>query len=179
MRLESEVPLGVFLSGGLDSSAVVAYCHEAGLDPLKTFTVAFDRPEWDESADAQRIAAHFRTDHHELRLSEHELSSTFAETVDAIARHCDEPFGDASAIPTYHISRLARQHVTVILSGDGGDELFAGYSSYRGALFAQQYRKRLPYWLGRHVLPAAVSALSRLPIGSVRYKTATCAASPS
>ncbi|QEG38978.1 asparagine synthase (glutamine-hydrolyzing) [Roseimaritima ulvae] len=164
LRLHSEVPLGVFLSGGLDSSAVVAYASAAGLKPLKTFTIGFDRDEWDESEDAQAVAAHYGTEHHLLRLSEAELGDRFADTLQAVIRHCDEPFGDASAIPTYHISQLARQHVTVILSGDGGDELFAGYSSYRGALFAQAYRRRLPYWLGRYVLPAlATTAAHVLP----------------
>lgn len=170
IRLQSEVPLGVFLSGGLDSSAVVAYASEAGLKPLKTFTIGFDRPEWDESADARRIAQHFDTDHRELRLSEADLSATFGETLNAIVRHCDEPFGDASAIPTYHISRLAREHVTVILSGDGGDELFAGYNSYRGAVFAQTYRRLLPFWLGGRVLPGLAGAVARWLPQRQRYR---------
>lgn len=170
IRLHSEVPLGVFLSGGLDSSAIVAYASQAGLKPLKTFTIGFDREEWDESDDAERVARHFDTEHHLLRLSESELSATFADTLGAITRHCDEPFGDASAIPTYHISRLAREHVKVVLSGDGGDELFAGYSSYRGALFAQSYRRWIPYWIGRHVLPGMVNAASRVLPGRQRYQ---------
>lgn len=166
IRLQSEVPLGVFLSGGLDSSAVVAYAHKAGLDPLKTFTIGFDRPESDESEDAELIAKHFGTQHHLLRLEEQELSSSFESTLNAIIHHCDEPFGDASAIPTYHVSKLAREHVTVILSGDGGDELFAGYTSYRGALFAQKYRRALPYAIGRHGLPGVAGAVSRcMPLG--------------
>lgn len=170
VRLASEVPLGVFLSGGLDSSAVVAYAHAAGLHPLKTFTIGFDRREWDESADAERVAKHFGTEHHQLRISEADLRRSFDDTLQRIVGHCDEPFGDASAIPTYHVSRLAREHVTVILSGDGGDELFAGYSSYRGALFAQRYRRLLPYALGRHVLPGMVSTCSRVLPGSLRYQ---------
>ena len=170
VRLKSEVPLGVFLSGGLDSSAIVAYSHRAGLDPLKTFTVAFDRREWDESEDAQRVAKHFGTEHHTLQLSEATMRESFIDTLEAITHHCDEPFGDASAIPTYHISRLAREHVTVVLSGDGGDELFAGYSSYRGALFAQRYRRLLPHLIGRHVLPGMASAVSKVLPGGSRYK---------
>ncbi|MFK7734814.1 MAG: asparagine synthase (glutamine-hydrolyzing) [Pirellulaceae bacterium] len=170
VRLQSEVPLGVFLSGGLDSSAVVAYAHEAGLRPLKTFTVGFDRAEWDESADAKRIADHFGTEHHLLRLNEGFLRDSFEQTLTDIIYHCDEPFGDASAIPTHHVSRLAREHVTVILSGDGGDELFCGYSSYRGALFGQKYRRLLPAWLGQGVLPRAAQMASRVAPGSLRYK---------
>ena len=169
-RLESEVPLGVFLSGGLDSSAVVAYAHRAGLNPMQTFTIAFDRAEWDESDDALRVAKHFGTDHHVMELTESAMRDSLIETLEAITYHCDEPFGDASAIPTYHVSRMAREHVTVILSGDGGDELFAGYTSYRGALFAQRYRSLLPQWLGRHVIPGSASFFSNCFGGSLRYK---------
>ncbi len=169
-RLHSEVPLGVFLSGGLDSSAVVAYAHEAGLKPLKTFTIGFDRAEWDESDDARRVAEHFGTEHHLLRISEADLRNSFETTLQSVIAHCDEPFGDASAIPTYHVSRLAREHVTVILSGDGGDELFAGYSSYRGALFAQQYRRYLPFVIGRHVLPTVARGAAGMLPGKWHYQ---------
>ncbi|MCA9193634.1 MAG: asparagine synthase (glutamine-hydrolyzing) [Planctomycetales bacterium] len=170
IRLQSEVPLGVFLSGGLDSSAIVAYAHEAGLRPIKTFTVGFDRSEWDESADALSVSKHFGTEHHPLHLSECGLRESFENTLCQIIAHCDEPFGDASAIPTWHISRLAREHVTVILSGDGGDELFAGYSSYRGALFAAQYRKWIPHSVGRYVLPGLTQYLSYGLRGSLRFQ---------
>jgi asparagine synthase (glutamine-hydrolysing) len=169
-RLESEVPLGVFLSGGLDSSAVVAYAHRAGLSPIKTFTVAFDKPEWDESADALRVSEHFKTDHHVLQLSESQMRESFLETLESVTYHCDEPFGDPSAIPTYHISKLAREHVTVILSGDGGDELFAGYNSYRGALFAESYRRILPGFVGQQLLPGVASWLSRLLPSPLNYR---------
>src|SRR5204862_57428 len=155
IRLMSEVPLGVFLSGGLDSSAVVAYAHKAGLRPLKTFTIGFDRPEWDESRDAQVVADHFKTDHHVLRLNEADLKAHLPETVVSLVRHFDEPFGDSSSLPTYYVSKLARQHVTVILSGDGGDELFLGYTSHQGVRFASYYQ-RLPSWLNRGILPASL-----------------------
>jgi asparagine synthase (glutamine-hydrolysing) len=116
------------------------------------------------------VASHYGTEHHLLRLNEAELGDSFADTLQAVIRHCDEPFGDASAIPTYHISRLAREHVTVILSGDGGDELFAGYSSYRGVLFAESYRRRVPYWLGRHVLPAIAGAAAQVLPGRRHFQ---------
>ncbi|XZE54983.1 asparagine synthase (glutamine-hydrolyzing) [Planctomycetaceae bacterium SH139] len=170
VRLESEVPLGVFLSGGLDSSGVVALCHQAGLSPLKTFTVGFDRPEWDESADAQAVADHFRTEHHVLRLSEQDMRRSFESTLRAVVHHCDEPFGDASAIPTFHISKLAREYVTVILSGDGGDELFAGYSSYRGALFAKRYRQLLPDIIGGKILPGTMQWIADHLTSDRRYQ---------
>lgn len=165
IRLMSEVPLGVFLSGGLDSSTVVAYAHRAGLRPLKTFTVGFDRPEWDESSDAQAVADHFQTEHHRLYLREQDLKEKLPETVLTLVRHFDEPFGDSSSLPTFYVSRLARQYVTVILSGDGGDELFLGYSSFRGIRFSELYQ-RLPAWLNRQVLPALARAGTRyLPAG--------------
>lgn len=165
IRLMSEVPLGVFLSGGLDSSTVVAYAHKAGLRPLKTFTIGFDRSEWDESSDAQAVANHFQTDHHVLHLSENNLKAHLPETVLSLVHHFDEPFGDSSSLPTYFVSKLARQHVTVILSGDGGDELFLGYTSHQGIKFADYYQ-RLPGWLNRQILPALARAgVACLPPG--------------
>ena len=165
IRLMSEVPLGVFLSGGLDSSTVAAYAQRASGRALKTFTIGFDRPEWDESAAAAEVARHLGTDHHTLMLRERDLSADLPGTVLTLVRHFDEPFGDSSALPTYHVSRLARQHVTVILSGDGGDELFAGYTTYQGIRFAESYR-RLPDWLGSGMLPAlAQTAALHLPAG--------------
>ena len=165
IRLMSEVPLGVFLSGGLDSSTVVAYAHKAGLRPLKTFTIGFDRPEWDESADARVVAEHFETEHHVLRLNEPDIKAHLPETLLSLVHHFDEPFGDSSSLPTYFVSKLARQHVTVILSGDGGDELFMGYTSYQGVRFADYY-KRLPSWLNQGILPRlARAAATCLPAG--------------
>lgn len=169
IRLMSEVPLGVFLSGGLDSSTVVAYAHKAGLRPLKTFTIGFDRLEWDESADAEVVARHFQTEHHVLPLCEADLAQNLPEIIPTLVRHFDEPFGDSSALPTYYVSKLARQHVAVILSGDGGDELFAGYTTYQGIRFAEEYR-RLPSWLSGSLLPSLAEAVAGwLPPGRQRY----------
>lgn len=170
VRLRSDVPLGVFLSGGLDSSAIVAYASLAGLKPLNTFTIGFDVDEWDESEDAAIVARHYGTEHHLLRLSEEDMRDSLEDTLLKIVFYCDEPFGDASALPTYHVSRLAKQHVTVTLSGDGGDELFAGYSNYRGMLFAESYRKYVPYLIGRHLLPFGLRTTARLLPGALGYQ---------
>jgi asparagine synthase (glutamine-hydrolysing) len=158
----------VFLSGGLDSSTIVAYAHRAGLSPLKTFTIGFDRRDWDESRDARLVAERFGADHHVLRLREHDLAADLPATVETLVRHHDQPFGDSSALPTFHVSRLAREHVTVILGGDGGDELFAGYSSYRGARFAELYR-RLPAWLAAKLLPESALAIASAAPPGLRY----------
>lgn len=168
LRLMSDVPLGVFLSGGLDSSAIVAFAHRAGLDPIKTFTIGFDRPEWDESPDAEIIAKQFNTEHHVLRLAEQDMKKTLPDTLQKLVRHFDEPFADQSSLPTYMVSKLAREHVTVILSGDGGDELFAGYNTYQGIKFADRYR-RLPGWLGAGLMPLASDFSSRFLPQKQRY----------
>ena len=164
-RLVSDVPLGLFLSGGLDSSALTAYATAASAAPVKTFTIGFDRKAWDESDDAARVARHLGSDHHCLVLAEHDIQQTFPETLFDLVRHFDQPFGDPSALPTYHVSKLARDHVTVILGGDGADELFAGYSTYRGAAFAQRYQ-RLP---GTRLAPHLLRAIARVVPPGRRY----------
>jgi asparagine synthase (glutamine-hydrolysing) len=126
LRLVSDVPLGAFLSGGLDSSAVVASMARQLPGPVKTFTIGFKDQAFDESAHARRVAREFGTEHHELVLEPEVI-----DIVEDIAWHLDEPFGDTSAIPTYMVSKLAAEHVKVVLSGDGGDELFAGYDKYK------------------------------------------------
>ncbi len=165
LRLESDVPLGIFLSGGLDSSSVFHYAHRAGLHPLKTFTIGFDQPHWDESKDARRIADHFQTEHHLLNLPEADMLCDLPGAISTLARHFDEPFGDSSALPTYFISRLARHHVTAIL---GGDELFAGYDSYKGFYFAETHRL-LPSFLGARLAPEAIQFSARFLPSSHHY----------
>jgi asparagine synthase (glutamine-hydrolysing) len=152
-RLMSEVPLGAFLSGGLDSSAVVAMMAALSDQPVRTFSVGFEESEYSELADARLVAKYLGTDHHEMVVKPSAL-----EILPELVWHLDEPFGDSSAVPTYYVCRAARQHVTVALSGDGGDEVFAGYTRYQQL---ERYHRisRVPAWLRRGVIAPLAGAL--------------------
>lgn len=145
LRLQSDVPLGAFLSGGVDSSIVVALMQRLTKERVKTFSIGFPVAEYDESGYARQVAEHLGTDHHEFR-----VDPDGVEALERLVWFYDEPLADSSAIPTYYVSQLTRQHVTVALSGDGGDELFAGYTRYQAV--------RLGSWFDR--LPQALRKLA-------------------
>jgi asparagine synthase (glutamine-hydrolysing) len=144
LRMIADVPLGAFLSGGVDSSAVVATMAGLSSAPVHTCSIGFDDPRFDESSFAQQVADRYRTDH---RLDI--VSSDDFDLIDTLAWLYDEPFADSSAIPTYRVCQMARKHVTVALSGDGGDESMGGYRRYRMHLGEEAVRGRLPLALRR------------------------------
>ena len=139
LRLISEVPLGAFLSGGVDSSAVVATMAGLSDEPVNTCSIAFDDPKFNESEFAQMVADRYRTNHRVETVKSDDF-----DLIDTLARLYDEPYADSSAIPTYRVCQLARKHVTVALSGDGGDETFGGYRRYRLHLMEERMRSALP-----------------------------------
>ncbi len=154
----SDVPIGAFLSGGVDSSTVVALMAQASSAPIRTFSIGFDEAAFDELRFARQVAARYGTDHYELVVKPNAL-----DVLPKLAWHFDEPFADSSAIPTYYVSKITREHVTVALSGDGGDENFAGYRRYARALALHE---RLDGGLGRFARPLCRLASALLPIGA-------------
>src|SRR6185503_11792620 len=136
LRLVSDVPLGAFLSGGIDSSAVVAVMSKVGAKPVKTFSIGFDEKDFSEVSYARQVARLYETDHHE-----DVLRPNAAELLPQLVYAYGEPFADPSALPTYLLSQMTRRHVTVALSGDGGDEGFAGYTRYAHEKMARLFQR--------------------------------------
>lgn len=153
LRLESDVPLGALLSGGIDSTIIVALMSMLSSKPVKTFTVGFNEQSYSEVESARLVAQRYETDHTELVVTPDSVS-----ILPEIAYYLDEPMADISTIPTYYICRLARQSVTVVLNGDGGDESFAGYDSYQ-ALWLGHLYKNLPTFIRRGLVEPLVSII--------------------
>ncbi|HEV3485764.1 MAG TPA: asparagine synthase (glutamine-hydrolyzing), partial [Vicinamibacterales bacterium] len=175
LRLISDVPLGAFLSGGIDSSTVVAYMKDTSDAPVVTTSVGFDVQAFDELAHARAVADHIGCEHHEVV-----ANPDVREILPRLAWHMDEPFADPSAVPTYYVSAAARQRVTVALSGDGGDELWAGYARHR----VERWESRVRGWLGPVGSRAAGAVGRHLPhrikgaraLGHLRYSAAEACA---
>jgi asparagine synthase (glutamine-hydrolysing) len=155
-RMVSDVPVGVFLSGGLDSSLVTALLQHYGGGEIRTFTIGFDDPRYDESRWAKKVAAHLGTHHTEKIVTANDMLGVMGEWAELF----DEPFGDQSGVPTYLVSKMAREHVKVALSADGGDELFSGYSHYGVCLEREKSLAKIPSLVRR--------AIAKFPVGALR-----------
>jgi len=163
-RLISEVPLGAFLSGGVDSSAVVALMARLSSEPVKTFSIGFDETQYNELPHARRVAERYGCEHHEF-----EVKARAVDVLPTLVRHYGEPYADSSAIPSYYLARLTRQHVTVALNGDGGDEMFAGYGWHFGSRIAEWWQ-RVP---GALRLPVEALAGRLTPLSANRRSPAS------
>ena len=159
LRLQSDVPLGAFLSGGVDSSILVALMQQHASQRIKTFSIGFPEKQYDESSYARQVAKHLKTDHHELI-----IEPSAIEVLPSLVQHYDEPFSDSSVIPTWYLAQFTRQQVTVAISGDGGDELFAGYPRYKAIDLAYKIDRIPPL---KYLLGSGIAGL--LPHGT-RYK---------
>lgn len=163
LRMRSDVPFGAFLSGGLDSATVVKLMSAQTEEQVRTFTIGFAEREYDERDLARTVAQAFNTNHIEQVVDVGDAEALMRK----IAWHYDEPFGDASSLPTYLVSKLASEHVKMVLTGDGGDEVLAGYTSNQGEKFSSQYQ-RLPGIVGNSIVPSILDSAFNLSSGSVK-----------
>lgn len=166
IRLFSDVPLGCFLSGGVDSSVVLAQMAMLTDKPVRTFSIGFPDKSFDETPYARQAAAQYHTDHQEFVVQ----PANVAQTISQLVTHYGEPFGDASALPTWYLSEMTRKHVTVALNGDGGDELFAGYNWYATAIGLHQLAGIFPMTLAQRMLPQAARIKEHRWIGRKLYR---------
>ncbi len=164
IRMRSDVPFGAFLSGGLDSSSIVAIMSKISPHPVETFTIGFPQKDFDESKLAKQVADKFQTNHHVGTI----IPTTIEEAIERSVFHFDEPFGDSSSIPTYQVSKFAVQKVKMVLTGDGGDEVLSGYNSYAGIKFSNLY-SQFPVLIQK-TLPKVGGILSKIFRGRIRYK---------
>lgn len=154
-RMIADVPLGAFLSGGVDSSGVVAMMANQSEKPVKTCSIGFDEERFNETEFAQAVANQYHTEHHEFIVQDN-----VSDNLEHIVSFFDEPFADPSLVPTYFVSKLARQEVTVAIAGDGGDEVFAGYEKYSVDSIENNLRNKVPGWLRKNILPGLANLLS-------------------
>ena len=166
LRMISEVPLGAFLSGGVDSSTVVALMAQESSQPVKTFSIGFEEQDYSELKYARRVAEHVGAEYNEFIVRPNAI-----EVLPTLVEHYGEPYADSSAIPTYYVSRETRKHVTVALNGDGGDESFAGYERYAAMLMAERYR-RIPSVLRKAFVEMPVSLLPTSELKRSRLRDA-------
>jgi asparagine synthase (glutamine-hydrolysing) len=166
LRMISEVPLGAFLSGGVDSSTVVALMAQESSRPVKTFSIGFEEQDYSELKYAKRVAEHVGAEYNEFIVKPNAI-----EILPTLVEHYGEPYADSSAVPTYYVSRETRKHVTVALNGDGGDESFAGYERYSAMLMAEQY-KRIPAILRKSLVEAPISLLPTSDVRRSRVRDA-------
>jgi asparagine synthase (glutamine-hydrolysing) len=166
VRLMSEVPLGAFLSGGIDSSAVVALMSQESTERVKTFSIGFDEQDFSELHHARRVAEHVGADHHEFI-----VRPDAVEVLPLLVEHYGEPYADSSAVPTYYVAKETRKHVTVALNGDGGDESFAGYERYAAMGITEKYR-RVPSLLRESLIRRAVDLIPTDATKRSRIKSA-------
>ncbi|HJY29482.1 MAG TPA: asparagine synthase (glutamine-hydrolyzing) [Pyrinomonadaceae bacterium] len=166
VRLMSEVPLGAFLSGGIDSSAVVALMSQESSERVKTFSIGFDEQDFSELHHARRVAEHVGADHHEFIVRPDAI-----EVLPLLVEHYGEPYADSSAVPTYYVAKETRKHVTVALNGDGGDESFAGYERYAAMGITEKYR-RVPAILRESLIRRAVDLIPTDATKRSRIKSA-------
>jgi len=164
LRLQSDVPLGALLSGGIDSGTVVALMAMEGLNPIKTFSIGFEEHEFNELPYARLLADHYGTEHRELTVKPDAI-----EILPILVRYYNEPFADSSAIPTYYLSRMAREYVTVALSGEGGDENFSGYDHYRQVMRWEDINF-VPWPIRRALCERMEALLEMLPYNNFRAK---------
>ncbi|MGH9819833.1 MAG: asparagine synthase (glutamine-hydrolyzing), partial [Pyrinomonadaceae bacterium] len=166
LRLISEVPLGAFLSGGVDSSTIVALMAQESSTPVKTFSIGFEEADFSELKYAKIVADHVGAEYNEFIVKPNAL-----EILPTLVRHYGEPYADSSAVPTYYVAKETRKHVTVALNGDGGDESFAGYERHAAMLIAERYRK-IPSVLRRALIEAPINALPTSELRRSRVRDA-------
>jgi asparagine synthase (glutamine-hydrolysing) len=164
IRMRADVPFGAFLSGGLDSASIVASMSKYSDHPINTFNIGYSEHEFDESQLAKLVAIKFNTQHY----SENITSDSIDQSLNLVVKHYDEPFGDSSAIPTGCVSKFAAKKVKMVLTGDGGDEVLSGYSTYQGIRFAKSYQK-MPNLLQK-TIPLCLGVAAKLTHGKIRYK---------